>query len=85
MIPEEIKMELKEFFFAYWKPITGVILAIIALISLIFLPRDNKIEQLAEKGILDLTGVDIDFSKENPSSPPQTIFPKGANGIKGPM
>lgn len=36
--------------------------AVTALVSLLWLPRDNTIEQAAEKEIEVLTGLNIDFT-----------------------
>ena len=85
MIPEEIKMELKEFFFANWKMILAILLTLIAMGSLLFLPKDNEIEELMEREIESITGVHIDFTPENPLKSSLNQSPKGVNGSNGTM
>ena len=85
MIPEEIKMELKTFFNNNWKVIAVAFLIIIGLLSLLWLPNDNPVEQLAEQEIEALTGIKIDLTPEGPTVPPPPEPPKGANGPAGPM
>lgn len=63
MIPDEIKNKIKEFFSKNWKGILAVVLAIaLGLGSVLFLGKDNVIEQEAEKIILEETGVKVDLT-----------------------
>lgn len=58
MIPQEIK----DLLINNWKAIAVVFLIVIALISLIWLPNDNPVEQLAEQEIENLTGLKVDLT-----------------------
>lgn len=63
MIPEEIKNTLSGFVKENFLMILIVtVCAVTALTSLIWLPRNNVIEQAAEKEIEVLTGLNIDFT-----------------------
>lgn len=63
MIPDEIKNQIKEFLSKNWKVILAVGLAIVIdLGSVVFLGKDNVVEQEAEKIILEETGVNIDLT-----------------------
>jgi hypothetical protein len=63
MMPEEIKTKISE-----WLKENGLVAlliavcAVTALVSLLWLPKDNPIEQAAEKEIEVLTGVPVDFT-----------------------
>ena len=63
MLPEEIKTKISE-----WLKENGLVAllisvcAVTALVSLLWLPKDNPIEQAAEKEIEVLTGVPVDFT-----------------------
>lgn len=63
MIPKELRDE----FIAFWEQNWAIALIITmcvgtALFSLLYLPKDNPIEQAAEKVIEEETGVKLDFS-----------------------
>jgi hypothetical protein len=63
MMPEEIKAKISE-----WLKENGLLALLIAvcsitaLVSLLWLPKDNPVEQAAEKEIEVLTGVPVDFT-----------------------
>ena len=63
MIPPEIKSAvlkfLKDNFFMI---LVVIVCTVTALVSLLWLPKDNAIEQAAEKEIEVLTGLPVDFT-----------------------
>lgn len=63
MLPEEIKLKLEFWLKENWM-VALIILGctIVALGSLIWFPKDNRIEELAEKEIEVLTGIPVDFT-----------------------
>lgn len=62
-MPEEIQSELAVWFQKNWAVALLVFACVvIALASLIWLPKNNPIEQAAEKEIEILTGVPVDFT-----------------------
>lgn len=86
MIPKELKDKAVAFLKANGFAIVIVsICALVALVSLIWLPADNPIEQAAEKEIEVLTGYHVDFTPDGPTAPPAPEMPKGMNGPAGPM
>lgn len=77
-------MEIKSFFYKNWKWIAAFFFALIGIVSLIWLPADNAVEQIAEKQIENLTGIKLDLSPEGPIAPPPLPSPKGMNGAAEP-
>ena len=63
MIPPEIKAVIKDFFEKNWKMALLILsLVIVGYASLLWLPKDNPIEQAAEKVIEDETGIKVDLT-----------------------
>lgn len=56
--------------------VVTLVASIVGVTSWIFLPKDNPIEQAAEKIIKDMTGVDVDLSPEVPAVPKEPVIPQ---------
>ena len=86
MIPLELQLKFQEFMKTHgFKVVLVSTCTIVALTSLLWMPKNNPIEVAAEKEIELLTGFNIDFTPDGPTAPPPPEMPKGMNGPAGPM